>query len=132
MNYTLTRKQSGSLGIFGELRAQDNSTIFDTLEHAYLVGIEWLAKVAAGTYICTRYYSPDHGYDVFVLRNVPDFEGEAVTYIELHIGNYNKDSKGCILLGLMRTQSMIEYSEKAFDEFMETQNGVDSFTLIVA
>jgi hypothetical protein len=132
MNFTLTTKQSGPNGIFSELRSQDNSIVFDTLEHAYLIGQEWLPKVARGvTYICTRYYSPDHGYNVFVLRSVPIFDGQPVTYIEIHIGNYNKDSKGCILVGLARGPTMIEESETAFKAFMEIQKDVDTFSLTV-
>jgi hypothetical protein len=45
-------------------------------------------------YTAERYLSPDHGYVVFRLTDVPD-RG----YIELHAGCLPSDSRGCILLG---------------------------------
>ncbi len=30
-----------------------------------------------------NYYSPEHGYELFVVKGVPDFQGNPVTYIEL-------------------------------------------------
>jgi hypothetical protein len=131
MNFTLTRNQCGLYGVFGDLKSEDGKATFATLEHSYLCGPGWAPKVAAGTYTCKRYFSPEHGYDVFVLQNVPAFQGQPVTYIELHIGNYLKDSKGCILLGLKKGAGMIEDSRVAFDQFMEIQKGVDSFTLTI-
>ncbi|HEX6462802.1 MAG TPA: DUF5675 family protein [Vicinamibacterales bacterium] len=54
-----------------------------------------ISCIPAGTYTAERYLSPDHGYVVFRLIDVP---GRG--YIELHIGCLPaRDSKGCILLG---------------------------------
>jgi hypothetical protein len=132
MNFTLTTNQCGLYGVFGEMKSEDGKFIFATLEHAYPCDSGWAPKVERGkTYECVRYDSPDHGYPVFVLKSVPDFQGQPVTYIEIHIGNYNKDSKGCILLGLKKGTGMIEDSGEAFKQFMELQKDVNSFTLTV-
>jgi hypothetical protein len=132
MNFKLNTLSAGLYGVFGELVSEDGSAKFATLEHSYLVGASWLPKVARGkTYTCVRYNSPDHGYPVFVLQGVPPFQGAPVSYIEIHIGNYCKDSEGCILLGLRKRSGMIEDSRIAFDQFMEIQKDVDSFTLTV-
>jgi hypothetical protein len=131
MNFTLTRQSCGLYGVFGELVSEDGSKKFVTLEHAFIVNKQYMPKVAAGVYTCQRYYSPKHRYDLFLVKNVPPFQGAFVTYIELHIGNYNTDSDGCILLGLAKGTGMIEDSRDAFWEFMELQKDVENFTLTI-
>ena len=56
--------------------------------------------------------------------------------ILFHVGNYNEDSEGCILLGtgFGNTSSkgkMITASKQAFKQFMEMLKETDLFTLIV-
>jgi hypothetical protein len=132
VNFKLERSKCSADGVFGEITSEDGQHSFFTLEHAYPDGNGgFVPKVAAGTYICTRYASPDHGYEVFVLQNVPDFQGQPVSYIELHIGCFNKDSKGCILLGEIQSDTMILKSQIAFEAFMQIQNEVGSWQLII-
>lgn len=136
MNFTLTRQRYSLYGVFGKLVSDDGSSIFATLEHAYPVlgpsaGKEWIAKLAPGKYTCHKRKSPHFGYTVFVIENAPPFQGAAVNYIEIHIGNYNNDSEGCILIGVKAGTGMIEDSIPAFHHFMELQKDVDTFELTV-
>ena len=96
---------------------------FVTLEHAF---DDLTTSVPVGVYTCRRYHSPKFGYDVFVLDGVPGH-----TFIEIHIGNYNKDSHGCILLGMHDAGYMIDHSREAFNSFMAVQAGLDTFELEV-
>lgn len=131
MNFSIKRTQYGLYGVFGELKSEDGKTNLYTLEHGYKIGNDWFPKVAAGTYTCKRYDSPDHGYEVFVLEGVPPFQGAPVTFIEIHIGNHTSDSEGCILVGCSRGAGIILDSRIAFENFMEVQKDVDSFTLTI-
>ncbi len=128
---TLKRVSYVEDGIYGEFYDDKDRLIFVTLEHAYPDGNgEFLPKIAPGVYTCVRYNSPEHGW-CYMLQGVPDFQGKPVTYTEIHIGCYNADSKGCILLGLKLGPKMILDSRIAFGRWMDMQTGVDSFLLTV-
>lgn len=57
------------------------------------------------------------------------------TGILFHVGNYNDDSNGCILLGRVCVGSekgtMITASRMTFDRFMLDLEGIEYFPLIV-
>lgn len=106
-----------------------------TLEHAYLFDHQYDPKVHAGVYLCIR---GDHRlsegslFETFELQ-VPKHSG-----IIFHAGNYNQDSKGCILLGeriVMSGQKpgsrMLLNSIKTFNKFMKHLDGIDQFELII-
>lgn len=133
MNLFLDRKQYTLYGITGQISDSSGNFLFVTLEHAYqqLDG-SFLPKVAPGAYTCVRHPPQRLHYETFMLQNVPPFMGAPVDGILIHVGNYNGDSIGCILLGQALGTGMIEDSQKAFDAFMELQNGCENFTLIVA
>lgn len=138
MDVTLTRTVKSVDGIFGMIQTKDKLFSCLTLEHAYEDDDgELYTKVPPGIYKCTRYDSPEHGYEVFLVNGVPKFHDKDVTFIEFHIGNYNEDSKGCILVGralgwrLGAKQRMLTYSAQAFADFMKTQKKCDSFMLTV-
>ena len=69
--------------------------------------------------------------------NVPDFQGKPVSKCLIHIGNFNYDSDGCILIGesmitgLKGGIDMISDSGDTFKAFMFCQSGVDEFQLII-
>lgn len=134
MNVTLIRKDELADGYFGELHQDNGNFLFTTLEHAYPNPDGSLyAKISPGTYMCVRFESPHLGYEVFMLENVPGHD-----HILIHIGNYNENSDGCIMLGIglgfkmgQKTPCMITNSEKAFKAFMEMQKDVQSFTITV-
>jgi len=127
MNCTLKRNKWTLDGIFGMLYDENNKQIAVTLEHSY----NCMPKVAAGTYTCVRHAPNRLPYATFELQNVPDFKGSIVTGILIHIGNYNHDSDGCILLGSERNGDMIMHSKKTFEAFMDLKKDVDSFILTI-
>lgn len=127
MNILLTRNKSLLYGIFGELKDEQNNILAVTLEHAFAQPDGSFAPaVPVGTYTCERRRSPKFGYDLFILLDVPGH-----TYIEMHIGNVNSDSDGCILLGTYLGTNCILDSRIAFNKFMSLQTGIDQFQMVI-
>lgn len=137
MNLTLLRSDSSVDGIFGELLDDSGNHKFYTLEHAYDSGAgngSYASKVPAGEYKCVKgmhqLKSMSYPFQTFEVTNVPGHVG-----ILFHVGNYNNDSSGCILVGtnqLLHTLTpMITKSQMAFDDFMKLQSNINEFTLTV-
>jgi hypothetical protein len=147
VNLKLSRTDFLASGIFGILTAMD-SAVFKlyTLEHAYssdtfegvqTVSQSWTPKVPIGTYVCQRGFHRLDGWikpiETFEILNVPGHTG-----ILFHIGNNNRDSSGCVLLGerVLKQDQVSEMpgvygSRNAFEAFMAAQDGVEQFTLVV-
>jgi hypothetical protein len=135
MNLKLNRTQCSLYGIFGVLYDENMNSIAVTLEHAYVVGNAFVPKLAAGTYTCKRgMHELKNGiqFQTFEIMNVPDFQGNPVTGILFHVGNYNADSEGCILMGTTKLAGCIVDSGVAFTRFINMQKDVDEFTLTVS
>jgi hypothetical protein len=134
MDIRLIRGSKTKDGIFGTMYDTNDNIVAVTLEHAFPSAdkLSWQPKTALGAYKCVRYDSPGHGYEVFTLENVPPFMGSKVTFIEIHVGNYNADSDGCILVGSEKNGNMIMDSKITFDKFMTLQKDVDNFTLTIS
>lgn len=131
MDLILTDRTIQPDGCFGVMRQPDGAYVCDTLEHAYPDGANgWTVKIPPGTYRVTRYLSPARGYQVWLLHDVPGH-----TAIEIHKGNWNADSDGCILVGLGRAPSetgqMITKSGLAWVYLMGLQGGCDEWQLAV-
>jgi hypothetical protein len=138
MNLTLTRTDYLGDGIFGGLTLDDGTPFAVTLEHAYPgENYSFVPKLAAGVYECVRHAPNRLPYETFMVENVPPFQGSSVTGLLLHVGNYNADTIGCILLGRnIVTEGaggarMITSSQNTFNKFMNLQKGTDKFTLTV-
>ncbi len=132
MNMTLTRIDDSELGIFGTLDPDDESFLLQTLEHAYQFpeSITWQPKVPAGIYTCLRGLHRLPGMsEPFFTFEITDVPGH--TNILFHPGNTESDSSGCVLLGLTREGSSILKSRDAFNLFMNSLVGVESFQLKV-
>jgi hypothetical protein len=147
VNLTLKRTKYCEAGIFGELLDESGAHLFFTLEHAFAfadasAGLDhmafakdelippWLPKLPPGTYDCVRgahrLHHMDHDFETFEITNVPGHDK-----ILFHVGNYNKDSEGCVLLGERATDAALEWSSTAFKKFLDLQNGLDKFVLVV-
>ena len=131
MNCNLRHEEFRPDGIFGTLASVDGSFSDVTIEHAFKQPDgSWKPKLVPGTYTCQRRLSPHFGVDVFEVLNVP-----GCTYIEIHPGNWNRDTNGCVCPGQAEVPSplgqMVTASEKTFQAFMAMQSGVDSFELVV-
>lgn len=116
-------------GIFGDLHDGERKWAC-TLEHSYGSGIEWNPKLPAGLYECVRGMHQLKGmvapFETFEVTNVPGHSG-----ILFHVGNFNDDSEGCILLGRYVMGNMLMQSRMTFLEFMKEMEGIDSFPLTV-
>lgn len=75
-------------------------------------GLEPLNHIAAGIYPLTKYFSPGHNKWVPLVQNVPGH-----SYIEIHVGNWPKDTKDCLLAGENLGADMILNSQVAIDDF---------------
>lgn len=73
--------------------------------------------IPAGVYQAFKRYSPSKDCEVIQLLDVPNR-----TYIQIHVGNYLHQIKGCILVGLgnklKKGQPMITDSSYAFNKLM--------------
>ncbi len=124
----LTRHRYSSVGIFGTL-VTDRGSEYATLEHAYPVGDAYLPKLGNGTYVCRKgmhCLKKGGPFQTFEIIGVLNHTG-----ILFHVGNYNSDSEGCVLLGLTEQSNMVIHSKAAFERFMKELEGVNEFTLEV-
>jgi hypothetical protein len=127
----LKRLQFRDDGIFSELQTEDGHHLCYTLEHSY----EKLPKVPDGKYKCARglhqLASMSYKFETFEVTGVIGH-----TNILFHVGNYDRNSEGCILLG-EKIETMpngiqwVSNSRATFGDFMDLQKDEQSFTLIV-
>lgn len=126
MDLTLKRTEFSDDGIFGELSDITGKRIAFTLEHSY----SKVPKLPPGQYVCRRGLHRLEGmtdpFETFEIEDVPGHSD-----ILFHVGNYNKDSQGCVLLGRGRMGPMLKFSRFAFEDFLKLQAGFDEFTLTV-
>lgn len=141
MDVVLRRIEFKKDGIFGTLFSPTGFSAM-TLEHAFAAnGLGFQPKIAPGTYVCKRgIHTLEHHprpFEAFEILDVPPFRNIPVTKCLFHIGNFNMDSNGCVLLGnaVIVGQSngiqMIGDSTETFNAFMLAQKGVDQFQCII-
>jgi hypothetical protein len=138
MKLVLRRRSYRLDGVFGELTDELGNHICFTLERSYadLYAREGLSpKVPPGTYKCVkgmhRLPNMTQKFETFEVKGVPGRWG-----ILFHVGNYNEDSDGCILLGeglgtRFKNGVMLTNSKKAFAKFMALLKDVEEFVLLV-
>lgn len=127
----LIRNSFEESGIFGTL-TDDQGNSYATLEHAYLQPDgSYAPKTPPGTYTCQKgMHTLEHHpipFEAFEITNVPEHSN-----ILIHIGNYNKDSEGCVLIGSEKSGDMIINSKISFQQFMNLLKNSDSFTLTIS
>jgi hypothetical protein len=130
-DFTLRRVEHQAQGIFGELLDAWGNVVCQTLEHAYTAtgGAAYSPKLPPGTYTCVK--------GTHRLINMGPFETFEITGVEghsgilFHVGNYNDDSEGCVLLGMQRAGNSITASHAAFAEFMSRCANCTQFQLRV-
>ena len=129
MNLTLHRFIEANGATMGALLGL-SQTLY-TLEEAWRGNKTGISCVPAGTYRCVP-----HGWEpgstvkkpqTWELQNVPGRTG-----VLIHIGNYTKDTEGCILAGkgmsISPTLSMVNDSDMAI-KLMRKEIGSNGFTL---
>ena len=99
--------------------------LVETLELPWRDNQRGISCVPEGTYECKLAFSPSRKCYVYWLQNVPGRQD-----VQIHIGNFPKDIRGCILLGRERGKDMVAHSKIAFDRFMARMGGKD-FTLSI-
>jgi len=131
MDMFLKRNAAVAEGIFGSLSTAGGTHLFATLEHAYeQPDGTYAPKLPPGTYACVRgQHQLAHMAQPFTTFEITGVPGH--TNILFHVGNYNEDSEGCVLVGAVRSDNMITHSKMAFEAFMDLQSGVDQFNLTV-
>lgn len=70
--------------------------------------------IGAGTFVLTIRFSPEHGRLIPHIEDVPGF-----TAVEMHIGNYPKDTKACTCVGKTRDVDFVGQSHAAFDQLFD-------------
>lgn len=128
MRLELVRRAYLREATLGELHV--GPTVFATLERPWLGNEHDASCIPCGEYRAMWYDSPSKGR-VLQLVNVP---GRSM--IELHVGNYVKDTEGCILVGSAHTwiagQYAIGGSAAAVSELREMLDHPDAEPIIVA
>jgi len=134
MDLLIKRTDYREDGIYSKVLDESGSVIFVTLDHAYIdADGKPYAKVGPGVYTCKRGTHQLHDgikFDTFEVTGVPNHSG-----ILFHVGNFNRSSDGCFLVGDQIFKGdhewMVTDSRKTFAEFMALQAGVDTFQLTV-
>lgn len=126
MSLLVERLWPTSQAVCGRLTAGDLH--FFTLEPPYGSPDVKPRAIPAGTYDLQILWSPKHRRIVPHVMNVPGFEE-----IEIHWGNYPKDTEGCLLVGNTHLTDFIGDSLKAFDALFtllaEWNNGGGGITI---
>lgn len=122
-------------GIFGQIKDGSGTRLAFTLEHAYLsdLGI-YNPKIPSGQYVCVkgvhRLESMKNDFTTFEVTGVENHSN-----LLFHMGNFQTDSRGCILLGRsiqeFKGHLMVTSSDETFIAFMSRLAGVSEFTLDV-
>jgi len=126
---TITYQTYDADGILGQLVMESGST-YSFLTHAYQNEDGSYSPVTPpGEYSCVRGTHQLLHSGPFTTFEVTGVTGH--TGVLFHVGNYNRDSEGCFLLGDAESGDMVTDSRDAFTKFMAELEGVDTFTLVV-
>ena len=113
-------------GTFGTL-IHNGVPICVTLENKWMQNKPNISCIPPGSYQCELTVSPKYG-KVFTVLNVPER-----THILFHWGNWQENTKGCILVGtsyeVLDGKPGISASKNAFKKLMSVAD--DKFTLTI-
>jgi hypothetical protein len=86
-----------------------------TLQQIAAIKVQNKTCIPTGTYKITSYISPKHNNTrVPLLENVPGF-----AYVEIHVGNYPKDTDACLLLGSTEAVDFVGNSGVTVQKFYQ-------------
>ena len=115
-NLLIVRETYTDESVIGKLYL-NGEFISYTLELAWNNNQKSISCVPRGVYDCKVRLAKDsasRNYDHLILEDVPNR-----SYILFHRGNSSKDSKGCILTGMMRGDNVIYQSKTAHTLLMD-------------
>ena len=126
MTVQIIRKYDNGKATIGKLSI--NGVFFCvTLELPYENNLENVSCIPEGTYNCVRIISPKFG-DTFCITGIPGRK-----YVEIHWGNYEKDTDGCVLIGDEVSEFEGDHdilnSRITHKAFMNRMIGVQGFTM---
>lgn len=122
MNAILIRNEFTPTCVLGVL-VLDNGFTCQTLELPWRNNERNVSCIPLGTYEVSPWLSPSKG-DCFKVHDVP-----ARDDILLHVGNYPKDSQGCVLVGQERGVESVMLSRLAMNQLEIA--APDGFTLTI-
>ena len=120
----LTRDDQNAVRTLGAMFDGD-VRVCETLELPWRDNYRGISCIPEGAYLCKLGYSPSRKHDVYWLQDVPGRSD-----VQIHIGNFPRDIRGCILVGRERGVNQVVHSRVAFGKFMERMGGKD-FTLTI-
>lgn len=117
------RTDTTTIGLFfvnGEqfcygLEPKDRGLTIDTpIEQIESIKVAGQTAVPAGRYQIVKFYSEAHKCMLPRVVNIPGFD-----FIEIHAGNFARDTKGCLLLGTHMSVDSVLGSREAIDLFYD-------------
>tara|TARA_R110002110_G_scaffold128587_3_gene308309 strand:+ start:218 stop:682 length:465 start_codon:yes stop_codon:yes gene_type:complete len=127
-NLLLLRELHSEESIIGKLYL--NGIFYGyTLELPYLNNQRSISSIPKGIYCVEKRageQSPKFKYEHLWIKDVPNR-----SYILFHIGNYPKNTKGCILIGNTKSKNAIGQSTKAFKKLMYDLQPYEKIKLII-
>lgn len=127
-NLLIVRDQFTDKSTLGKLYLNGNF-YGHTLELAWLDNKKNVSCIPKGVYDVIKRNpeeSSSYKYQHLLIENVPNRN-----FILFHIGNYPKDTKGCILLGNTRALNFVGDSKKAFYNLMYDLQLYNKLELII-
>jgi hypothetical protein len=83
-----------------------------TLDQIKKIKVPSKTAIPIGRYQVSKYFSPKHNAWVPILLGVKGFD-----YVEIHVGNYPKDTDACLLLGESKAVDMVGTSKEIVTKF---------------
>jgi len=103
-------------------RGLDQNMSLEDIKAKKVYGV---TAIPAGTYKMEFYNSPKHG-KVPLLREVPGYD-----MIEIHNGNFAKESLGCLLIGSSYGQDVVKNSRVTLAKFIQELEKYDSMFITI-
>lgn len=83
-----------------------------SLDEIASIKIQDQTAIPTGRFQVVSYFSPKHNMNVPLLLGVPGYG-----FVEIHVGNFAKDTDGCLLLGMGVAPDAVTESQVAVDGF---------------
>lgn len=121
MKWVVQRRSSDPEAVTGELLIDGQHECW-TLEPPYGPASVKPRAIPAGSYPLTVRFSLEHQRLLPHVEDVPGFEE-----VEIHVGNFPKDTKGCTLVGTVQGKDFILRSAEEFERlFQKIQDAVSA------
>jgi len=110
----------------------DNNFICNILEPPDKNNQRDISCIPTGDYVCTKILKKDTTVDIgsseftYEIQNIPERD-----LVKFHIGNYLKDTLGCLLCGMFAEGDAIYESRKGFKKFTKAAEGDETFLLTI-